>query len=359
MAKILYIEDELTKNIASIKKFFSPIVNKKRVIDELTKLENEDRVYAEDVLSICKRSSILDICYTFPSALEHIVKGHKEYDLIIIDRNLSEYDYSDQMGDVQNLLESVGLMKDEKGILEFLEREGDLLLITLLRINDEYRDKIFYLTANTADALRGSNELKSFIDVALFTKEKMIEKGSAREEEITNILRNLESFKIQSDYKTECEILRKTGDESLVESFISIVKLMRSNKNKLFLGSLRQLLHDLLNDVALKMNDPNGPDRAEFWGEYNPQLQISMFIRNENGLAKYFNDHYFHYIIKNYAINIHRIGSAYGAHSEERNNAGSKDRDSVSINTLNALFFMMLEVILWYGEAMDKLSEEV
>jgi len=73
MSKILYIEDELTKNIATIKKFFLPILQSSKIIKQINDLENGSPIYAEDIISICNKASELDICYEFPVALDKVV----------------------------------------------------------------------------------------------------------------------------------------------------------------------------------------------------------------------------------------------------------------------------------------------
>lgn len=149
MPKILYIEDDLTKNIATIRKYFAPVLKDKRIQRELSDLENSERVYPEDIIQACKYSSELDIAYKFPIALERIVSNHKSYDLIIIDRDLRIYPYDDELEYVRELLARTGYDYSDDRIHDFNRREGDLLLLILLRINKSYKDKIYFLTANS------------------------------------------------------------------------------------------------------------------------------------------------------------------------------------------------------------------
>jgi len=361
MPKILYIEDELTKNIASIKKFFSPVVSKKKFIEKLDELENEDRLLPEDILLVCGRSSILDVCHTFPMALDRIVNNHEIYDLIIIDRNLSVYEYSDEMIDVINTLMSIGLDYDDDRLLSFYEREGDLLLLVLLRINPSYQDRVYYLTANTKDDLRGSADLQLLMDINQFTKDHIIEKGSVQENVISEILANFSRFQIQNRFSNQCDALRKQNNEYVVDQFIESIKHYDTGKWEDFAANTRKVLHNLLIEIATKINDPMGESKAKFWDDYN-KLKVSDFLINSDyGLPKYFQKIGYNKIIRNFCVALHHICSAYGSHDDSDNELVSGDQKrSISVKlssyTVTAILNMVCEVILWYDRTMQALA---
>jgi len=356
MAKILYIEDELSKNIASIKKFFNPILGIKRFKEKMDALEDQARVYPEDITNICNQSSILDICYTFPMALERIINNHSIYDLIIIDRNLSGYEYSSELDDIIQMIQETGLDYTDDRLLSLYEREGDLLLLILLRFNPSYKDRIYYLTANTKDDLKSSHDLQSLMDVNSFAKEHIIEKGSSRESIITDIILNVGKFKIQNQYKEQCTAFRNQGSEYLVEQFLDVIKYYESGDWKVFAGCLRNLLHKMLSEIAKAINDPN----AFFWDEYS-YLKISDFLNSaEYGLLKYNNKFQLEYnkIIRNFCTSIHHICSAYGAHddnepSDNMSKRGKMYKSKFSSHSVDALLNQICEVIIWYDKALD------
>lgn len=361
MPKILYIEDELTNNIATIKKFFAPVLKNKRIDQELSALENSDRIYSEDIIAACSYSSELDIAHTFPKALEKIITNHKFYDLILIDRNLSLHQYADELENVREMLNGTGHEYSDDRILGFHEREGDLLLLVLLRLNPEYKNKIYYLTANTADALRGSPDLQTIIDVDGFTSEHIIEKGSPGEEIISRILSDMKAFRIQNNYRTQCDILRNRLTEDDVNQFIEMIKYFEGDKRKEFVFYLRKLLDNLLHSVAFQMGEKD----AEYWNSKgrNKQLQIGPFIKGFKpdykdyyvGLDAYDkkNDIGYNSIIKNACISIFAISSDCGVHELSKAiDIESMSSSSLSTYTMHSLMNQICDVILWYDKAM-------
>lgn len=227
MPKILYIEDELTRNIATVRKFFAPILRDRRIKEALNELEISDRLFPDDIVEACSPCSELDIAYTFPRALDLVLANHKSYDLVLIDRNLSLYENMDDLERIRTMLCGIGQDFDENRIRKFREREGDLLLQVLVKLDSSYKDKVFYLTANTTDDLRESPQLQTLIDVDSFRKDHIIEKGSPREKLICDILSDMKAFKIQNRYRKQCEILRKRLTENEVNQFIDVVKHIR------------------------------------------------------------------------------------------------------------------------------------
>lgn len=353
MPKILYIEDELTQNIATIRKFFAPILRSKSIQRALQELENSERIFSEDIVDACKPNSELDIAFTFPAALDLIIKNHKSYDLVIVDRNLSSYDYANEVERMLETLNELGLDFDEERILEFHEREGDLLLQLLLKLDLAYKNKVFYLTANTSDALRGSPQLQTLIDVDSFRKEQIIEKGSSREDLINAILSNMQAFQIQNKYREQCTILRKHLDEEMVNQFIKMVKYYNKNNRPEFVSDLRNLLENLLNKIAFSLGEYN----ADYWNEYERKkvLQIKPFILH--GLKKYNQNNHIGYnsIIKNACISIYEISSDAGVHSISTSiDANSINTSSLTVYTLETLLNQICDVILWFGAYSDK-----
>jgi len=356
MAKILYIEDELVKSIDTIEKFFSPIIGVKNFKKDLAALKDDERTTPEDVLRICNQSSILEVCHTFPMALDRIINNHNIYDLIIIDRDLSDNDYSDNLTDVVNMLNTIGLEYDDDRLQSFFEREGDLLLLILLRMNPTYKQSIYYLTGNTKDDLRVSNGIQDFIEVNFFTNEHIIEKGSPNEIKIADILSNLNKFKIQNQYIDQCNALRR-HDEYLVEQFLCAIEHYNSGRWEDFASNLRKLLHNLLTDIASAISDPARSEKEAFWDDYN-NLKISDLLMNSDyGLPRYSIKVGYNKIIRNFCISLHFICSAYGAHDDEfsakdkRNN--NPKSNNLSSYTVNALLNQICEIILWYDKALD------
>ena len=364
MSKILYVEDELTKNIATIKKFFLPILKSKKIINQLNELENQSPIYAEDIVSICNKASELDICYEFPIALNKVVHNHQDYDLIIIDRNLSNYDYSEDLDEVIEDITKAGLSDPEGKATQYHEREGDLLLLILLRLNPGYKDKIYFLTANTKDSIRSSNELETLIDVNKFSLERILEKGTDAENVIGDIILDLPSFSIQNRYREQCDILRKQLSEDEVKQFTDMIRYYEKNHLKEYVFFLRKLLDNILHHVAFSMAEPG----ADYWNKRNrKQLQIKPFIKgfkNDSGqwqgLPEYDRIHHIGYnsIILNACLSIFEITSDCGVHEL------SKIIDIESLGTANlsrhtrmTLLSQICDVVLWYDRVMDSFKK--
>ncbi len=351
MPKILYVEDELTKNISTIKRFFAPYLNKKRIVSKLDELDdnlaNSERVVPEDIVSACKLCSLLDISYTFPDALQKITATNDEYDLIIIDRNLSMWDYLEEssLEIINECLNKVGLLFDEDRKLEFSEREGDLLLLVLLKINPDYGKKVFYMTANTKDDLKGSKEIQTFLDVGSFYKEQVVEKGCAGEEEkLIHFIENVQAFQIENQYRVQCSILRKHLNEEVVSRFITMINHQNSNNHRDFLSTIRNVLESLLDSIANNINDL--PDELR---NQNGSLVYSSFIRSIDPMR---DRHKLGYnsIIRNSCFSIYKIASDYGSHT-------GRDITNVTIHTVEGLKQQILDVILWFDFAIKRIEE--
>jgi len=366
MPKILYIEDELTKNIATIKKFFAPVLYDKRILTALCDLENTDRVYAEDIINACASSSILDIAHTFPLALERVLNNHRDYDLILIDRNMSLVDYSDDLERILSMLAGVKLTSfDEDSILKYHEREGDFLLQVLLRLDPEYKNKTYFLTGNIGDSLRGSTELQKLIEFDDYTKAHIIEKGSPQESVISDIIQDLKSFRIQNQYRTQCGIIRKRLDEDDVRQFIEMIDYFNKDKRGEFIYYLRKLLDNLLHSVAFQMCEPE----AAYWNPKNKkQLVAKSFIKGFKsgeryiGLPAYDEKHKIGYnsTIRNACLSIFEICSDCGVHELSKAiDIESLNTANLSKHTMNSLLNQMNDVIIWYDKAMDLIAQSL
>ncbi|MCB5224430.1 MAG: hypothetical protein WCY21_05570 [Candidatus Cloacimonadaceae bacterium] len=363
MPKILYIEDELTRNIATIRKFFEPVLRKdKRILSALSELENSDRPFPEDVIEACEPCNELDIAHTFPRALELVIKNHEFYDLVIIDRNLSLYQYDDEIDNIYELLLRTGQEYSVERIYDFHEREGDLLLLVLLRFNKSYKDKTYYLTANTGDLFSKSPEIQTLMDIDNFKSEHIIEKGSPEEEIIRNILSDMKAFRIQNSYKVQCDILRKRLTENDVNSFVKMIGYHMNNEKSEFLFGIRKLLDNLLHHIAYAM----GEHDAAYWNAKNKkQLQAKSFIKGFSsgkvfqGLPAYDDkfDIGYNSIIRNACLSIFEISSDCGIHELSKAiDIESLSTGSLTNFTMQTLLNQINDIIIWYDKAMDRIK---
>ena len=241
MGKILYIEDQLTMSIASIKKLFSPIFTDERTLMLLDDIENSHYKTPELIIEACSYTSCLDICHTYINALAKIINNYKDYDLVIIDRNLSENPYHKDIEGIKNYLKQCGFNDPEEKINAYKTREGDLILLILLKLDKNFKNKIYYLTANL-DELRGCQMLRTLIDVDDFNEHHIIEKSPEKELFLSKLISDLPTFAIQNEFRIQCDIIRKRLGEDSLNEFINLIKYYDKDKRREFVMFLRKLL---------------------------------------------------------------------------------------------------------------------
>jgi len=372
MSKILYIEDQLVRNITSIRKIFNPIFKDNRTLKLLDDIDNSTYKKAEMIIEACSYTSCLDICHTYVNALAKIINNYKDYDLVIIDRNLSENSYHEDIDDIKLYLRQCGFDDPEEKITSYKTREGDLLLLILLKLDKRFKDKIYYLTANL-DEIRGSQMLKTLIDVDDFHENHIIEKNPEKEVFLSNLISDLPSFTIQNDFKTQCDIIRKKLGEDWVKKFIRMIRHYREDNKEECILFLRMLLaNKLLTSIAKKMNEPEAP----YWKRENlNQLVTKGFIKNcfsidkATGQKTYwglpkFNELYnigYTSVIRNACLSIAEICSdcIHGDFDNfERDvTIRQEEVDALTQYTMRSLLNQICDVILWYNEAIDLIGD--
>jgi len=344
MSKILYIEDELTKNIPTIKKFFAPILTSRNLLNQLNQIENRTPIFDRDIVRICNKATELDVVYKFSIALDKIAHHHLDYDLIIIDRNLSAYDYSKDWIGIKEDLKFVGLNEQEDNPAEYHEKEGDLLLLILLRIDPSYKDKIYILATQANDIVKSSVEMETIINITDFSTTRILEKGTGLENVISSIIADLPAFSIQNKYKEQCDILREQFSEEMVNLFITVVKLSDEVEKKIdFMLKLRPLTEKFLVTLANKINDK----KARYWYKYNDKvsLQEKDFINSLEDIDHRYKIGY-NKNIRQCLYSLWQIPSDFASHT-------SGNPDDITIYTITALVNQLCDVILWFDKAMD------
>ena len=371
MGRILFLDAQLTGSIPTIIKLFSPIFKDERTITLLKNIQNDKYKTPELIIGVCSSTSCLDICHKFVNALSKALYYYNEYDLIIIDRNLSEVPYHEDLQDIKEYLQKCGFSDVDKKIDMYTTREGDLILLALLRLDRNNKNKIYYLTANI-DELKGSPELETLIDVDDFYRNHIIEKTTDKDKVLTEIVANLESFSIQNRFATHVKILRNRLNEDEVDLFVNMIRHYDNDSRREFIIYLRKILDNLMHHIAGKMNEPN----ASYWNKANPdQLIVKTFIKGfyakDNdylgrfscGLPVFDQKHSIGYssIVRNACLSIFEICSDCGIH--DLNTVISPE--GVNINyltehTMKSMLNQICDVILWYDKAivnMQKASE--
>lgn len=197
--KILYIEDELSKNIPGMIRLFSAYLSEEQ-IKALNELETDISGYGagqEEMKQLIEENRILEVEYSFSEALRKIIHQPEQYSFFIVDRNLSKYDYNLQ--DIQQIDPRYA----EKLHTRYHEREGDYLFLKLALFSRiDVMTRFFFLTAYPASTeLQSAKDVEQLIDLGKFKDDNFFEKGN--DAELARLRQIMKTTKIEdSDYKT-------------------------------------------------------------------------------------------------------------------------------------------------------------
>ncbi len=362
MSKILFVEDDLT-SAETIIKLFAPVLSE----EIKQRLRSTDDT--EDIVALCSQNSPLDIAYSFPQALTNIIESHSDYDLILIDRNLENSPYDKELEKICSKLQGIGFSDIENRIHVFKNREGDLLLQVLLKIDSNAKNKTYFVTANVDDTLRDSRELQTMLNLDSFKRDNIIEKSSPQEERIPNMLMDMPSLKIQNEFPDQCHIIRNRLGEDWVKKFCKMIQYHRDGNKEECVLFLRMLLaNKILHEIAVIMNEP----KASYWkNENSKQLVVKGFIKGQEfrdykptwGLpsAKWKNRLGYNSVIQNACLSIAEICSdcIHGDFDDFETDISAHDVDSsvLTTYTMRTLMNQIFDVIVWYNKALDVLSK--
>jgi hypothetical protein len=194
--KIFFVDDELSQNIPRIVKIFEGVLQRAQISD-LNKLESSDfSATNDDVKRILERSGAMDVEYNFLGAVKKICGDDADYELLVVDRQLSrngEYDVA--------AIHSIDGEFDEEKQVKYCEREGDYLLVRACRRNHSLAPNFYFLTAYSHDeTIRSMAELQGLIDIKLFTRDQLIEKGvEVAEQRLSRIVTTCKATQLRRD----------------------------------------------------------------------------------------------------------------------------------------------------------------
>ena len=271
--KILYVEDELSKNIPRIIKFFNKHLGE-NAVKKLKEIQNDN--YGADsktIRELIEQSGIVDVACSFPDALDKIVNNHSDYSLFIVDRNLIDSSYS-----VSELKEIDSTFDDVK-INENKTREGDYLFEKLVfqdGMMEKLSDVFYFLSAYEPDGLA-----KKYIENNKFKSENYISKSD--DSRLINKIDGLEDINLIVKNKAVVDIIKKKFSNKYVKRYLSILK----NKDSLdtieiskTLGEIRKFLEKILRTIFESDNlpksysDKNGREQLFITGD-----KISYYVR--------------------------------------------------------------------------------
>ncbi len=209
--KVLYVEDDLSSLVESIIDMFTPLLPKKLIKELKEANEDEDNygVSNKTIKNIIEKSGVIDVCYTFKSAIETIEQYADDYDLFIIDRNLYEKDKYEET-EIIDFCEKKKVDFDAKN---YQCSEGDFLLSMVKAKKLKWREQFYFLTANTSNQLECEGVLKNEYDVKVFRVNNILDKSN--EEHIGRLKDILNDFK-RGNFRVKIKDVFAVFDQGLL-----------------------------------------------------------------------------------------------------------------------------------------------
>tara|TARA_B100000315_G_C14582201_1_gene591073 strand:- start:103 stop:1113 length:1011 start_codon:yes stop_codon:yes gene_type:complete len=332
--KILYVEDELSKQIDTILSIFNQILGDglKKELRALMDDESGRGASPEQIKEIIEKSNRLDVCDSFPEALRIVTNFSDDYDLFIVDRNLSAVDYLPE--DVQKINASFSDELWDK----YFEREGDWLLNVLSDIIDT-RKQFYFLTAYTDDDIIIEKN-SSLSEQGRFHRDQVIKKGELDQLDfLKKKIKKHPSIMIRHKNQDIIDILQNEFGDDAVNEFIEIINRGPSlfgtaNEIRIFFENriLRGIAHKKKLDLSpICFNEKGGINISGF----------VFFLRSAE------------YVDNTFVKNDWKFGCDTVIFSEISSikdicQKGSHEK-IITTDTVNHLISGLKDIIRWYG----------
>jgi hypothetical protein len=254
--KILYVEDDLAANIPRIINLFGSLLPKK-VRNQLLEAENDASGYGasnRDIKEWLSKSRVVDAFYDFPSALATVHDHWQDYKLFILDRNLTD---GHGEWDPDEVCRVYGT-EDQEMLLEFITREGDFLVQTLIPyLGTRLGDTVYFLTANTAETeLRLSTQFRAAIHGCGFGSNNFIQKADEAEcGRLSSIIAQCDMLRVKADNLDLVEAVLLANpdmEDQALEIFRQDVKAP-GNRRQPLMRDIRSIAESCLNALREKL----------------------------------------------------------------------------------------------------------
>jgi len=227
-------------HIPLVTKIFSQYLGSS-VRKKLLDIDNDERGGSPDEINKIIEPTGLDISYNFPDALD-CVKNHAEnYDLFIVDRNLSEESY--HLKDIQKI--DKNLTDEIYESAEYVTKEGDWLLGVLAANPNIDISKQFYFLTAYDEAIKATDDIKKQLQHHNFdVKKQIIIKDD--DDSIIRLKKNIKAFreyKFFIDNREIIEIVENRIGRDAKEKFIMIAK---NKEKKEYLNQCRQFFENYI-----------------------------------------------------------------------------------------------------------------
>jgi len=331
--KILYVEDELSKNITGIIRLFEKYLGKKR-IRRLKALEEDESGYEanpDEIIDIVEETNLVEVEYRFPDALHKVICQHEKYALLIVDRNLAEY----EAYDFEEVMEIDSAFTDSQ-YERFFEREGDYLLHKLVYETD-VMSRFYLLTGNSiySDPIRGYDDISTLIDFGKFSEKNFFEKGN--EAELQKLIENVPILNLQNENKYYLNILKKHIDDKAAELFLEVLhsqddaKRIRDNLNRIRIiyENILEVCSDVIPDMKRECGSQKGGNTI-------------LWLKDRELIDDV--------ILRNFLFSIRKIANEFGGHKPYPYNPICEPTP----DTVRALVYALKDVIRWFGRICSK-----
>ncbi|MEE4355110.1 MAG: hypothetical protein V2I97_01485 [Desulfococcaceae bacterium] len=327
--KILYVEDQITRNISRISRLFDKYLTKsaKKTLQELEKDEYPPE--PEEIRKIVETSNVIEMEYRFPQALQKVIQQHENYALFIIDRNLFEEEGYD-VEEVKALDPSFTEEKYET----YAEREGDYLFSHLVRAGTDVRSKFYFMTAYSAEeGIRGASDIQGFINLEIFSKDNFIEKGKEADfDRLKNRIDNIAVLNLQLENREYLNILRKNIDEKTADDFI---KILSEKDAKGRIGDNLRLIRNTYQSILEKCVIIIPEMRDNCMNQHN---QVGLGRETIDWLSR---KTHINGIVRSLFFSVKEIPSKFSNHPNP---------EDATTDTVNSLTYALKDIILWFGK---------
>ncbi len=350
--KILYVEDELGKNIPQIAHLFSKYLDRESV-EKLEELQAEEHRYGaepEAIKSVLEESNLIQVEYRFPNALHKVIHHFEDYALFIVDRNLVESEY--YFEEVRGIDSDYGELQYD----EFFEREGEYLFCKLaLSQNIDLSSRFYCLTAQTPEEsrFRGREVMETLISLNKFSSKNLIRKGNNHDfKRLRQVIENIEILGLQNENEHYLRILRENIGERGSQKFLYLLSHKDSAEEAVIagnLGILRNILGRMLTEVGKRLEAP-----PPCWNKEGHTLIVSNFLW---WLTHDEVTHSINYkfgtngLLRNFFNGIYLISSVFTAFE---GSVGKPPGYQPTANTVNSLVYALKDVILWFKQICHK-----
>ena len=323
MSKIMFVEDEISKNIPRIIDLFESILSQEEKI-KLNELENDESgmgACGEDIQEALKNNPVLEIFDTFTAALEHIMNLDKtaidNYDLFIFDRNLTEEKSYDP-----SYIRKIDPSFDD---VNYYQREGDFLARQLHLRGCRINEKVFFYSAyNRMNS--ALTDIDQMIGYGNFHQNNFYDKGNSAG--IKEIIGSKTCALLLAEHSHLFNVLEKNNIDS-EKTLLTLLTKDVDEKWEYDIG-FRAILDSILNE--LKKHDT-------YW--YKPPTPSDSSDECIKKLDRKIAPEH----IRGFMNNLRVLINHYSAHTG--NNPDKRFIDSQY--AYKAMLNSLLEIIHWFG----------